>query len=157
MSVARERAITALSPGAAFDLWVDTPRWPTFVDGFGAVERVSDLWPEPGATVVWRSRPGGRGTVTETVVEVGRGARFVTEVFDDRSHGRQTVMFAADEGGCLVDAELDYSLDQRGPVMAVTDLLFVRRSMRDSIRRTLERFAVEAREEAALGGDSTRR
>ena len=150
MSVARERAVTVLGPREALDLWLDTARWPTFVDGFGAIDRRHDRWPEPGATVVWRSKPGGRGTVTEKVVELEPPGRVVTDVLDDKLGGRQTVTFEEDEGGCVVLVELDYTLNDGGPLMAVADAVFIRRSLRDSIRRTLARFAVEAAEEAAL-------
>ena len=150
MSVARERAVTVLPAARALDLWLDTSRWPTFVDGFGAVERRHDRWPEPGATTVWRSKPGGRGTVTEKVAELEPPGRVVVDVLDDKMSGRQTVTFEEDEDGCQVFVELEYTLNERSPMMAIADRIFIRRSMRDSIRRTLERFAVEAAEEAAL-------
>ena len=150
MSVARERGVTALPPAQALDLWLDTARWPTFVDGFGAIDRRHDRWPEPGATVVWRSRPGGRGTVTEKVASLEPPGRVVTDVLDDKLGGRQTVTFEEDAGGCVVLVELDYTLNDGGPLMALADAVFIRRSLRDSIRRTLARFAVEAAEEAAL-------
>jgi hypothetical protein len=150
MSVARERGVTALPPAQALDLWLETARWPTFVDGFGAIQRRHDRWPEPGATVVWRSRPGGRGTVTEKVADLAPPGRVVVDVLDDKLAGRQTVTFEADEGGCVVMVELDYTLNERTPLTAVADKIFIRRSLADSIRRTLARFAVEAAEEAAL-------
>ena len=139
-----------VTPLVAQRLWVDTKRWPTFVDGFGAIERRHDRWPEPGATVVWRSKPGGRGTVTEKVAELEPPGRVVVDVLDDKLAGRQTVTFEEDEGGCVMLVELDYTLNERTPLMAVADKVFIRRSLRDSIRRTLARFAVEAAEEAAL-------
>ena len=150
MGVARERAVTALPARQAIDLWLDTARWPTFVDGFGAVEQRHERWPEPGARVVWRSKPGGRGVVTEKVVELEPPSRVVVDVIDDKLTGRQTVTFNADAEGCEVWAELEYELTEGGPLKAVADVIFIRRALRDSIRRTLERFAVEAAEEAAL-------
>ena len=150
MSVARERAVTPLPPARALELWLDTARWPTFVDGFGVMERRHDRWPEPGATVVWRSKPGGRGTVTEKVAEIESPSRFVVDVFDDKLAGRQTVTIEEDDRGSALLVELDYKLNQRTPAMVVADKLFIRRSLRESIRRTLERFVVEAAEEAAL-------
>ena len=152
MSVAREHGVTALPPGAALELWLDTARWSTFVDGFGILDRVHERWPEPGATAVWRSRPGGRGTVTEKVVEFAPPTRVVVDVIDDKMAGRQTVTFQADDAGCQVLVELDYKLGVGGPLMAIADKVFIRRTMRDSIRRTLARFAVEAAEEAGLPG-----
>lgn len=143
-----------LPPRRAIDLWLDTARWPTFVDGFGAIDQRHERWPEPGARVVWRSKPGGRGTVTEKVAELEPPGKVVVQVLDDQLSGRQTVTFEPlpDEGGegCEVLVELDYKLNEGGPLRAVADFVFIRRALRDSIRRTLERFAVEAAEEAAL-------
>ena len=152
MPVARERGVTVLGPREALDLWLDTARWPTFVDGFGAIDRRHERWPEPGAQVVWHSKAGGRGTVTEKVAELEPPGRVVVQVIDDKLSGRQTATFEADEeGGCRVLVEFDYALNERGrgPVAWVVGL-FVRRALRDSIRRTLGRFAVEALEEASL-------
>ena len=151
MGVARDATTVALPPDRAFGLWTDLTRWPTFVDGFGHVDRVDDAGPGEGAKLVWRSGPAGRGLVTERVVASEPGARFVTQVFDERMRGTQALAFAAvDEGSTRVDLELDYTLARGGPLSAVTDLLFIRRALTDAIRRTLERFRTEAAEEAAL-------
>jgi uncharacterized protein YndB with AHSA1/START domain len=152
VGVARERAVTALPPRRALDLWLDTSRWPTFVDGFGALERRHERWPELGATVTWQSKPGGRGTVTEKIAELEPPGRVALDVIDDKLSGRQTITFEPDDesGGCEVLVELDYKLSEGGPLRAVADVIFIRRALRDSIRRTLHRFAVEAAEEAAL-------
>jgi hypothetical protein len=153
MGVARERAVTVLAPHQALDLWLDTSRWPTFVDGFGAIDHMREQWPEPGARVVWRSNPGGRGTVTEKVAELAPSGRVVIDVRDDQLSGRQTTTFTEpyDGGeGCDILVELDYTLHERNPLKAVADVIFIRRALRDSIRRTLKRFAVEAAEEAGL-------
>jgi uncharacterized membrane protein len=100
---------------------------------------------------VWHSGPAGRGVVTERVVASEAGARFVTQVFEERMRGAQAVTFAAtDEGTTRVDIELDYQLTQGGPLRAVTDFLFIRRALTDALRRTLRRFATEAAEEASL-------
>lgn len=150
MGVARERAVTSLPPGRALALWLDTERWPTFVDGFARVGGRHERWPEPGARVVWHSKPGGRGTVTEKVVEIEVPGRVVVDLIDDKLTGRQTTTFEEDEGGCRVLVELDYTLDGEGPLRKLADVTYIRRALRDSIRRTLARFAVEAAEEAAL-------
>src|SRR5215213_1922208 len=105
MGVARERGVTPLPPRQALDLWLDPSRWPTFVDGFGAVEQRHERWPEPGARVVWKSLPGGRGTVTEKVAELEPPGRVVVDVLDDKMAGRQTVTFTADEEGCARSEE----------------------------------------------------
>lgn len=150
MGVARERAVTVLPPGRALALWLDVERWPTFVDGYARVDHQHERWPEPGARVVWHSRPGGRGTVTEKVAEIERPGRVVVDVIDDKLSGRQTATFEEDEGGCAVLVELEYTLNEGGPLTRLADVTYIRRALRDSIRRTLERFAVEAAEDAAL-------
>jgi uncharacterized membrane protein len=151
MGVARDAVTVALPPERAFDLWTDLTRWPTFIDGFGHVERVDGTWPGEGTKLVWRSGPAGRGVVTERVVASEPGARIVTQVFEERMHGAQAIHFApVDDDSTRVDIELDYSLTGGGPLAAVTDLLFIRRALTDALRRTLRRFAAEAAEEAGL-------
>jgi uncharacterized membrane protein len=151
MGVARDAVTVPLAPAAAFDLWTDLTRWPTFVDGFGHVERVDDGWPAEGTKLVWQSGPAGRGVVTERVVASEPGVRLVTQVFEERMHGAQAVRFdPVDDGSTRVDMELDYALTSGGPLAGVTDLLFIRRAQTDALRRTLRRFATEAAEEAAL-------
>lgn len=150
MGVVREAIATPLEPGRAYALWVDVRRWPTFVDGFKQAERLDESWPGPGAKVVWRSTPDGRGVVTERVTEADPGRRLVTEVFEERCAGVQTVSFEPDADGSIVELELDYELSSGGPLRGVTDVLFIRRAQADALRRTLRRFGTEAAEEAAL-------
>jgi uncharacterized membrane protein len=151
MSTTREAITVPLPPDRAFGLWTDLTRWPTFIDGFGHVDRVDGDWPQEGTKLVWRSGPAGRGVVTEKVVASEPGERFVTQVFEERMSGAQAVTFApVDERSTRVDIELDYELAQGGPLKAVTDLLFIRRALTDALRRTLRRFATEAAEEASL-------
>ena len=139
-----------LEPGRALALWSDVRRWPSFIDGLPRVADASAGWPEPGSKVVWESRPGGRGRVTEKVVERSQ-ARFATEVFEQRLLGRQTAEFGpAGDGGTHVALALDYELVRGGPLGFATDVLFVRRAVRDALVRTLRRFAVEAEDEAGL-------
>ena len=151
MSTTREAITVGLPPERAFDLWTDLTRWPTFIDGFGHVDRVDGDWPAEGAKLVWRSGPAGRGVVTEKVVASEPGERFVTQVFEERMSGAQAVRFTTTEDDrTRVDIELDYTLTQGGPLKGITDLLFIRRALTDALRRTLRRFATEAAEEASL-------
>jgi len=79
--------------------------------------------------------------------------RIVSEVLEERTIGTQTVEFspASENGdGAVVAIEIDYTLQQRGPLNAVVDALFIRRAQRDALARTLTRFGREAAEEAAL-------
>ena len=60
-------------------------------------------------------------------------------------------MFTPDaDGGAEVRLSLQYELTGDNPFNPVTDMLFIRRALRDALGRTLRRFAVEAQEEAGL-------
>jgi uncharacterized membrane protein len=138
-----------LEPEAAADLWRDVRRWTSFVEGFARIEEVTPDWPEEGARVVWHSVPNRRGRVTERVVDA-QGRRFATRLFERSLHGTQLTVFDPGPGGTRVTVVLEYELTKYGPLGAVADVLFVRRALRDALRRTLRRFAVEAEEEAGL-------
>ena len=139
----------ALAPGAALALWANVSRWPSFVEGFARLLESDARWPAPDSRVVWESRPAGRGRVTEKVIE-SAADRIATMVFEDRLAGRQTLRVAPAPAGAAVQLSLEYTLTKYGPLGALADALFVRRAIRDSLRRTLFRFAIEAEEEAGL-------
>lgn len=133
-------------------LWYDLDRWPSFVDGFGHMVKREGDWPRTGSRIVWDSIPNGRGRVSERVTAYEVRVAQTIEVEDPRLTGTQTVGFApAGEGRCLVALELSYRLKQGGPLAGVVDALFVRRAVRDSLRRTLSRFARELRADRELG------
>ena len=152
MGIAKELTVVDLDPAAAFRLWTDPRRWPSFVDGFAHVDRLDDTWPAEGAKLRWRSVPAGRGLVTEKVVVSDPDRRFVTQVVEERMTGSQAVRFEPEEdgGGTLVSIELDYALVKGGPLSGITDVLFIRRALTDALRRTLRRFATEAAEDASM-------
>ncbi len=138
-----------LAPAAALALWTDVSRWPSFVEGFARLVENDPGWPAPDARLVWESVPAGRGRVTEKVVESSED-RIATMVFEDRLAGRQEFRVAPGPGGAAVELSLEYTLTKYGPLGVVADVLFIRRAIRDSLRRTLFRFGVEAEEEAGL-------
>ena len=138
-----------LAPEAALALWSDSQRWSSFVEGFARVLERSGEWPGEGAKLVWESTPEGRGRVTERVVQRGP-AVFATQVYDKSVSGVQALRVLEDAEGSRVQLSLEYELVRAGPLGAVTDLLFIRRALGDSLGRTLRRFAVEAEEEAGL-------
>jgi polyketide cyclase/dehydrase/lipid transport protein len=148
--VARAQADLVLTPEAALRLWTDVDRWPTFVEGFARTLERSAEWPAAGSRVVWESTPAGRGRVTEKVAEAEGPDRFVTQVFEDRLQGRQTFRVIESEGGSRAELAMEYELTKYGPLRAIADAIFIRRAVRDSLRRTLRRFSVEAEEEAGL-------
>ena len=150
MRTAAARGRVVLPPAEALALWADIDRWASFVEGFARVISRSPDWPAEHARIVWESRPDGRGRVTETVL-VNSPDRFATQVFESALMGEQTLhAAAAEDGGSAVVVTLDYDLVKYGPLRGAADALFIRRALRDSLRRTLTRFAIEAEEEAGV-------
>jgi hypothetical protein len=136
---------------AAERLWYDPEQWPAIVDGFARVVRREGRWPEAGAVVEWESRPGGRGRVTERSAAHTPGSGQTVAVKDDQLTGTQEVFFEALEDGVEVALELSYELKGAGPLRRVVDVLFIRRALGDSLRRTLGRLGQElAAEREAL-------
>lgn len=149
MRTARAAATLPLSPSDVLALWSDVERWPSFVEGFARRLELSPEWPAKGARVVWQSNPEGRGRVTETVLE-NSGAAFSTQVFEEALMGTQTLRAVPASEGSEVELTLDYELVKYGPLSGMADAIFIRRALRDALRRTLFRFSVEAEEEASL-------
>jgi Polyketide cyclase / dehydrase and lipid transport len=138
-----------VTPLVAQRLWVDTNRWPTFVDGFGHVLELDARWPEPGSKVVWQSGPAGRGRVTERIRAINDNA-VVREVFDSQMTASEAIRFEPAEDGCDVFLSLEYELQRGGPLRGVIDALFIRRALAMALERTLRRFSTEAADEATL-------
>jgi len=155
--VAEAGTIVALDPARTLELWADLDRWPAFIEGFARIVERTGEWPLEGSAVLWESIPDGRGRVRERVTaHAAPGARgsgspgsglLVTAVEDDTLAGTQTVAFHPIVGGTRVELDLSYELTQAGPLGAVTDFVFIRRALRDALRRTLLYFAAEAEQE----------
>lgn len=131
-----EIAAAAEVPGPEAEvmrLWEDTSRWPSFVDGFGRVTR------DDGEVLVWDSTPHGPGRTRETRVAHG-----VVDIETEQLSGRRTASYH--DG--VFQVVLAYDLKEKTPFT----LFFVKRSLRDSLRRTVARFAVERRADADLIG-----
>jgi Polyketide cyclase / dehydrase and lipid transport len=131
-------------------LWYDTARWPSFVDGFAYVVKVDGDWPQEGGRLVWQSNPAGRGRVVERVVgyEAGRGQ--TVEIEDPKLRGTQRVEFDPLRDGTAVALALEYELKESTPITPIIDALFIRRALRDALRRTLMRFGRELDADAEL-------
>jgi hypothetical protein len=138
--VRAEVKVAALA-SAAEELWYDTARWPTFVDGLAHVAKVEGDWPRSGR-VLWDAKVDGRGRVDERVVAHEARVGQTLNVEDDKIRGVQRVEFHPDGDGCKVTLSLDYTLKMDPPQRQVIDL-FARRPMRDSLKRTLQRFKHE--------------
>jgi polyketide cyclase/dehydrase/lipid transport protein len=135
----------------AEELWYDHRRWPSFVDGLKIVARVDGDWPHAGARLVWDSWPEGRGRVMEEVVGYEARVGQSLAVEDDKLRGTQRVAFSPHEGGVTVSLELEYELKDPRLRFAPLDILFIRRPQRESLERTLRRFAAELRAERDPG------
>ena len=149
-TIVARRVLPGASVADADALWSDLRRWPGFVDGFASVGRIEGEWPQPAARLVWDSRPGGRGRVVERVESYQAGASQRVRVEDAQLRGTQAVAFEALDDGCRMTLELVYELKRPGFGGVLTDLFFVRHALRASLRRTLERFAIELRADRDL-------
>ena len=149
MRTASAVSTVPIGPDEAMRLWTDVDRWPSFVEGFARRLELSADWPAKGARVVWESNPDGRGRVTETVVD-NSAHLFSTQIFEERLMGTQTFQVAPASDGSEVALVLDYELTSHGPLRALADAIFIRRALRDSLRRTLFRFEIDAEDDAEL-------
>jgi Polyketide cyclase / dehydrase and lipid transport len=147
---ASARSSLPLTPAEALSLWSNVDRWPSFVEGFARRLELTEGWPEPGARVVWESTPDGRGRVTERVTE-NAPDRFSTQVCEKALTGTQTLRALPASDGSEVELSLEYELTRYGALGGIADALFIRRALRDALKRTLFRFSVEAEETARLG------
>ena|SRR5215207_2729068 len=129
----------------AEDLWYDPTRWPAFVEGFAHVVKQEGEWPKPGARIVWDSVRDGRGRVVEKVRSHETRVSQTVEVEDPKLHGVQTVTFEAktDPPRTELKVELQYTLKGATFGGPIVDMLFVRRALTDSLRKTLMRFRRE--------------
>ena len=146
------RAVQSV-PGLASDaeaLWYDPQRWPAWVDGFGHVVKLEGEWPAPGARAVWNSRPGGRGRVVERVTAFEARAGQTLAVEDEKLSGTQRVAFEPGSDGVEVALELEYELKGANVFTPLADALFIRRALRESLKRSLLRFARERRADMEL-------
>ncbi len=145
MGVARAAVELTAVPAAVERLWSEPEGWAGFVDGFGRVVELDPAWPAVGARLTWESHAGGRGRVVEQVRRTGAGAGAGRDAGGRAAARRAAARVRAGRGrpgaGIGVALELDYALLRSGPFMVVADPLFVRRALRDSLRRTLAGLA----------------
>ena len=67
MATLTESVLVQASLAETWGYYFEPSGWPAWVDGFHAVESAIG-YPDEGGTLVWRSTPAGRGTVTERVL-----------------------------------------------------------------------------------------
>jgi uncharacterized membrane protein len=147
MATLTESMVVQATLAETWDFYFDARGWPAWVDGFGAVES-AEGYPGDGSALVWRSSPAGRGTVRERVLEHQPRRRHRIEFADPSSGGTLLTRFEVEGEGTRVALELDYRLSRGGPLTAITERLFVRGQVRQSLRRSLLRFKHEVEEVA---------
>lgn len=149
MATVSDSVLVSATLAETWDHYFEPRGWPSWVDGFAAVE-AREGYPGEGATLIWRSTPAGRGRVTERVLEHAPRRRHRIEFSDPESRGRLLTTFAVEGAGTRVAVELTYTLASGGLFAAITERLFVRGQVRQSVRRTLVRFKHEVEELAEV-------
>jgi hypothetical protein len=146
----KESVLVGASLAETWDLYFDPDGWPVWVEGFERVERLEG-YPQAGGTLVWKSNPAGRGTVTEEVAAHEPRTLHRIIFSDPQSSGELTTRFAVEGEGTRVELELEYRVGKGGLLASLTDVLFARGQVAASLRRSLAglRATVEERARAA--------
>jgi Polyketide cyclase / dehydrase and lipid transport len=142
VSAISETVVVDASLADAWDYYFDLGGWPAWVDGFARVV-ASDGYPEAGGTLRWSSIPAGRGEVSERVIEHEHRRLHRVAFQDPSSAGELTTTFAIEGNGTRIAQRLEYGLVSGGPFAWLTDRLFIRSQVRGSMRRSLDRLALE--------------
>jgi hypothetical protein len=124
----------------AEQLWYDRSRWPSWIAGFAALQKLGEEWPLEGARRVWVTRPQGRGLISETVRSYVAGDGQALEFEDAKVRGVQRVRFESDGTRTRVTVTLDLETKSRIPPAR---RWWLRRQFRGELERTLERFSYE--------------
>lgn len=126
----------------AWDFYFDPESWHSWVDGFGSILSSSG-YPRRGGTLRWRSRPAGRGEVSEEVLEHEPRRLHRVRFVDPESEGELETRFEIAGEEVEVGQRMSYRVSHPGILGPLTDVFFVRRQVAASLRRSLERFAHE--------------
>ena len=152
MPAVTESVRVSASLAEVWDFYFEPSGWPSWVDGFARVES-SDGYPDRGGTLRWASTPAGRGTVEERVLEHDPRRRHRVAFTDPESEGELLTTFeigaGPDDAATLVVQQFTYRLREAGPLTRLTDVFFIRPQIRRSLRRSLDRFTIEATERAS--------
>jgi hypothetical protein len=142
MGVATESVRIKASLAETWEFYFEPRAWPSWVDGFDRVES-SDRYPEKGGTLVWRTRPAGRGRVAERVLEHQPRRRHRVAYEDPESDGELLTTFQIDGDEVEVTQEWRYRMKEGGVLAPITDRLFVRGQVRGSLARSLDGLKLE--------------
>ena len=101
MAEVAEEILIEASLAEVWDAYFEPRGWASWVDGFAAVE-AAEGYPEVGGTLRWRSRPAGRGSVTERVLEHEPRRRHRIGFADPESEGELLTTFGIEGQGVRV-------------------------------------------------------
>ncbi len=121
-------------------LWHDRSRWASWIDGFGALQKLEGEWPLEGARRVWVTPPAGRGLISETVTAYHAGDGQTLALEDAQVRGVQRVRFETD--GVRTRITLSVKLDTKGSLAPARKWWLARR-FRGALERSLTRFSYE--------------
>ena len=125
----------------AEQLWYDRSRWPSWIAGFAALQKLGDEWPLEGARRVWVTRPHGRGLISETVTRLHRGRRPDARV-RGREGPRHRSACASSPTARRTRITVALDLETKGRVPPARKW-WLRRQFRGELERSLERFSYE--------------
>jgi Polyketide cyclase / dehydrase and lipid transport len=145
VSALTESVAVQASLAEAWDYYLHPAGWSAWADGFARV-LAAEGYPETGGSLRWASIPAGRGEVTERVLEHEPRRLHRVAFTDPSTEGELTTTFAIEGSGVVITQELSYRLLSGGPLSWLTDRIFIRSQIRGSMRRSLERFALELAE-----------
>ena len=124
----------------AEQLWHDRSRWPSWIAGFAALQKLGDEWPLEGTRRVWVTRRDGRGLISETVTAYTAGDGQTLEFEDAKVRGTQRVRFESDGTRTRITVALELVTKERTPPGR---RWWLRRKFRGELERSLERFSYE--------------
>ena len=147
MTLVEEEVLVEASLAETWQAYFDPRRWADWVDSWGSAVS-SDGYPDEGGTLVWRTIAAGRGEVAERVTAHQPRRLHAIEFSDPTLTGRMEVRFGVEGEGTRVRISFEYALVERGPMARFASVFFVRGQIRGTIRRSLDAFALVARDEA---------
>jgi len=140
-----------------WDVYFDADRWANWVDGFARVLMTEGGYPEVGGSLAWESGQAGRGRVGERVVAHEERRLHVITYEDPGSTGTLETRFEMvaageeQERATRVSQKQTYELRNGGLLGKITDKLFIRSQMRQSLERSLVDLRSELVAAAARG------
>jgi hypothetical protein len=121
-------------------LWHDSTRWASWIDGFASLQKLEGAWPQAGSRRVWVTRVGGRGIVMEraTAFTAGDGQTVVFE--DEKVRGEQELLFETDGVRTRITVSFGFEAKEK---LAPARVWWLRRQLRQAWERSLARFSYE--------------